>query len=153
MTRSSRVLLDRIDAVLSSVSLTEFVRVMGPENEAAVRYVEKSIHVIGLQRGAAQLAGSLLNQLRRRQDICPRCFNARDSAACPGCQRQVSAQQKIIDAMIVATAELAPDIDVLFSFDAGMHAFLPLLTACDIREPPLFDNVVSLDRPWPAAPR
>ena len=46
--------------------------------------------------------------------------------------------------MIVATAELAPDVDVIFTFDGGMLAFAPFLTTCDIRTPPMHDNLIAL---------
>jgi len=150
MQNASAVLLRNIEAAASAVSWAELARLLGPQGRPLLDRLERSMTVIGLHRGAARLASELLHRLRKSQDICPRCFSALDSASCPGCHRQVSAQQRIADALIVATAELAPDVEVIFTFDAGMLAFAPLLTTCDIRTPPLHDNLIALpDLPGP----
>lgn len=65
-------------------------------------------------------AADILEKARNKGHLCPLCLNVIGASACKQCGQQVSRQQKTHDALIVATAAVLPDVNILYSYDGGV---------------------------------
>jgi ribosomal protein L40E len=92
---------------------------------------------------AADLAVKLLAQRNTNEKVCSRCLGADSGHKCTKCGRSVSAQQRLNDAMIAATADVRAV--TLYAFDTGVLSFTQYVGRCRIERPPgaygpLFDQ-------------
>ncbi len=98
------------------------------------------LYVEPVDAAVSLFAAELLEKARNRKDACPRCFNITGATACPKCGQQVSHQQKMNDALIVATASVLGDVKTLYSYDKGvlkLGEFVKNITVC---HPPNLDG-------------
>ncbi len=91
--------------------------------------------ILEMDTRVAERAAELLTLRSRDIAVCPICLCVRKAAPCKACKRNISRPQRFSDAVIVATAECANEIDVLYSFDAGVIDLGRMITNCDVIRP------------------
>lgn len=128
---------------LASVAWLEFQRGLKPLEQDALKNLRSKIRIDPIDGPVADKADQLL-KARSTPKLCPRCLNSEDSHSCGKCGRNVSSQQRLNDALIVATAE-TKGVDVLYAYDGGVLEFGRQKLRCRIRMPgngigPLFDS-------------
>src|SRR5258706_514786 len=115
------------------------------ERSAAARLRDVA-NIIARDPPVADLAADFMKRLYGDPARCNTCLSMKNSNPCKTCGAKISAQQRVMDAMIVAHAQLLPDVTVLYSNDSGVHEFKRHVRAdLDIRYPvaptgPLFDK-------------
>ena len=67
---------------------------------------------------------------------CARCLASEAEDVCGRCGRPSSAQRRVSGAIVVATAELLPDVATLYTYDPGIAAFAPVVVGCRLAPPP-----------------
>ena len=101
-----------------------------------VKAIFARFQVEAFDGSAADVAVKLLEKRNVEEKTCPRCLCSDLEHKCEGCGRTASSQQRVNDAVIVATADTRPDVSVLYAFDGGVLAFGPYVTRCRIERPP-----------------
>ena len=77
--------------------------------------VQRNLFVEPLDLDVAETAPSLLNH-----DYCQTCYSHAEDKTCGECGHLIGKALRLNDAMIVAHAELLPDVDTLYTYDGGM---------------------------------
>ncbi len=134
---AQRLMQTNPTACISSLSVLEVLRGLRAAEETAFRTMLRRLDVRAVTGPVAIRAHALLLARGPREGICPRCLSTVKSSPCGRCNALVSRQQRLNDALIVATAEHAPDVDVLYTNDDGMLAMNDFVTGLSIRRLPL----------------
>ncbi|WP_437762203.1 hypothetical protein WME77_29450 [Sorangium sp. So ce764] len=135
---ASRLVLSRLATVrISAITVVEFRRGMRENEIAWFDNKLSGFEVLDISGPVATKASELL-RLRvngKGESSCYKCLGTKEEAVCGKCGLRVSSQRKLNDAIVVATAELSDKVQVLYSFDGGVHAFQKHLKQCLIRNP------------------
>ena len=147
MCDASEALLKRLPEVaISAVSWFEFTRgAAGHEDPKKLQAIEEKLLVLALDRPIATKASQLMRTRQILEKSCAVCLGAGKERVCTKCTRVSSTVQRINDALMVATAELTTSVHTLYSYDGGVLAYAPVLSACKVIKPahadgPLFDR-------------
>jgi predicted nucleic acid-binding protein len=146
MCLASKVRLARMDVVrISAVVWFEICRM--PAMRAALAPFESRFFVDPFDGRVAEVAAALVEKCRNAENRCPECWAAKDAQPCKRCGANLSRQQRINDALIVATASEARDVETLYSFDGGVLSFAEHVTGVEVKRPPsphgdLFENLM-----------
>ena len=123
---------------ISAMSWFEIHRCINPHMRSTLDKLERvcgDLNVISIDEQIAFRAAELLAIRSTDPSVCRHCLGIKGGVSCKGCKSRLSKTQRFADAMIVATADCNPDIDVLYTFDAGVLDMGRLVTGCDIRNP------------------
>src|SRR5260221_296738 len=101
---SAKRLLAEKDFCLSSISLLEVLRGLKENEMPAFQQFAVRGDVRPVTAAVAERAWELLKDRGINQKVCRRCLGARDTSPCAECGANVSRQQRLNDALIVATA-------------------------------------------------
>lgn len=125
---------------MSAIAWVEFLRAInratGQPFSEALGELATLVRVEAVDPRVSVRAAELLNKHRQREDVCRRCLNVDVVAPCPQCGSVASHQQRLNDAIIVATADVLEDVEVLYSFDGGVLELGTQVTGCEVRRPP-----------------
>lgn len=128
---ASAALVASLDTIrISAVAWYEVRRNRSkPHEEERIRALRPRLYIEPLMHEASELAAELLLRRNKPEKVCKRCFSSEDEQPCATCRRRTSKQQRQSDALIVATAATArdPRVQVLYSFDTGVHSFAEFL--------------------------
>ena len=147
LTRRAKHLIAKLDPIrISSISMLEFLRGLRADEQEAGAELLSRTEAEAVDAVIATRANELLTRRVSSLPACALCFNAKTAATCKGCKRLVGAEQRLRDALIVATADILRDVDVLYTFDGGVIAFGEDAKGVSIQRPdsadgPLFNPV------------
>jgi predicted nucleic acid-binding protein len=148
--------------IVSALTIVEYMRGLRPTDDAKrVQDILARSTSLAVDGRVAKRAADLLQQrLRAPPSACVECLALMSDKGCATCKRMGSGYQRINDALIVATADLAKDVDVLHTFDGPMMKYAEFVTGCTILRPPhaggaLFDHALygSAAPPGPPIPQ
>lgn len=142
--QTSLTLLRRLPVVrVSAIAWLEYLRLLKPDERKTMQPVLDKIVVERVDRRVAEYADELLRHRREKESVCERCLSTVRSAKCPKCGRSYSAQQRLNDALIVATAEVIETVKTLYSYDSGVLELGSFCKSCRVERPqsdtPLLD--------------
>ncbi len=138
--RDSEALLKNLSEVrVSSIVVLELLR-SPPSVSRKIRTsgILEMLNVEPVDAAISMAAADLLERARGQKDLCSRCFNVRSATACRECGQLVSHQQKTHDALIVATASVLADVEILYSYDPGVFELAKFAPNVRVMHP---DNV------------
>lgn len=136
---ASQQLLKRMPVIrVCAIAWMEFVRGLRPPEKEAERRLYGKIQVEVVDGAVSDRAVRLLAARNLREGLCPHCRNALKATPCPRCHRLISSKQNLNDAIVVATAEILEDVDVLYCYDDGIKDFEQHLApgSCRLAQPP-----------------
>ena len=81
-------------------------------------------------------AAELLQKHRSKTGVCPKCLNSRESSPCTRCHALKAHSIRVLDALTVATANAAPEVAVLYTYDGGMMELVQFVDGCTVKNPP-----------------
>ena len=131
-------LLSQLEVIhVSAICWMEFKRVARfTEAEKKVLATYKNrVFVHALEGPMSEVAADLLQKHRSKTGVCPKCLNSKDASPCSSCKALKGKSIKVMDALTVATANAADDVDVLYTYDDGMIE-LGNLIGLDAKNPP-----------------
>lgn len=139
--RASHALLkdakDSARFVMSVVGWYEVVRGLEPRQAEWLSAFEGGIELRGIDSKIANRAAALHKVARKKKRLCEHCLGVlKDPATCSRCGSQRSQDQRSGDILMVATADVMRDIDVLYSWDGGVHELARHVSNVHIKEPP-----------------
>jgi len=144
--QTSLELLQRLPAVrVSAVAWFEFLRGLRADERKKMEPILAKVVVERFDGPIAEVANELLLKRTgsREGPACMRCLSTKNSETCPKCSRTYSAQQRLNDAIIVATAQVIGTVDTLWSYDRGVIELGRFAADCKVSQPqsstPLFD--------------
>jgi predicted nucleic acid-binding protein len=142
--QTSLALVRRLPVVrVSAIAWLEFLRLLRTDERTAMETVLQKVVVERMDRRVAEFADELLRHRREKEAVCDRCLGTSRSAKCPKCGKFYSAQQRLNDALIVATAEVIESVKTLYSYDSGILELASYCKSCTIERPqsdtPLLD--------------
>ena len=141
---SSLSLVRRLPVVrISAIAWLEFLRLLKTDERKAMEPILQKVVVERVDRRVAEFANELLRHRREKEPVCERCLGTSRSAKCPKCGKVYSAQQRLNDALIVATAEVIETVKTLYSYDSGVLELANYCKSCSVERPqsdtPLLD--------------
>ena len=137
---------------VSAISWAEINRNLRLSDANALGDFHSRITIIPVSAEAAKLSATLLTAKTGHDKTCSRCLNSLQTTPCKQCKAKLPKSSHLADALILATAELRRDIDVLYTADAGFGFYQAesLIQSCTIRRPPnphgpLFERAAAAD--------
>lgn len=145
--RDSKALLTSLSEVrVSSIVLLEMLR--APPSVVAKLHASSlfdMLYVEPVDAAIAMAAADILERARNRSYACPRCLNVIGATACPECGQHVSRQLKTHDSLIVATAAVLTDVEILYSCDDGVLELGTFVNTVKVLYPPNLDGPLFSD--------
>lgn len=135
MRASARLLIANAPEIhVSSVTMLEMLRGARDERtRTAIGALPLVVRAFDVRMAA--VAAELVAKHNASEKTCDVCGVALNANECRKCKRLISGQQRLADAMIAATAQELPDVDVLYTFDAGLLSYAKLVRNCTVRAP------------------
>ena len=138
MRSNSLDLLSQLEVIrVSAICWMEFKRVARfteAEKKVLATY-ENKVFIHALEGPMSEVAADLLHKHRSKTGVCPKCLNSKDASPCPSCKALKAKSIRVMDALTVATASAADEVDVLYTYDDGMIVLGKLL-GLDVKNPP-----------------
>lgn len=134
----STILVKQLEIVrLSAITWMEYQRRAKPHEQERLRSFYTKLRVLSVDARIAQVAIDLIDRRGdKKEKFCSECLSAVAWAPCSACGRNKSAQQRLNDALVVATAECTGDVKTLYSFDGGVLSLGKHARDCIVRDPP-----------------
>src|SRR5262245_47581245 len=157
MQRGSREALAELDDIrISAMSYLEFTRNLSEPERRRIAPMLGKLDPMPVDARVSDRAAELLRAHRRSPDVCPRCLVSTHSRSCTACGLRRVGADRIQDFIILATADVTPDVLVLLTFDRGMIEIGRSLSNVRVESPqprvqPSLPNV-DLDPPVKASP-
>lgn len=141
---------------ISAITWAEIHRNLRAPDERMLKWFQDKVLVIPVTEETARLSARLLIVKTGQSNTCPRCLNSMQTTPCAKCHAKLPKSSHLPDALILATAELRKDIDVLYTTDGGFDFYKTnsLVQNCEIRRPPnpngpLFERVAQTENASP----
>jgi len=138
MRSNSIDLLSQLEVIrVSAICWMEFKRVarLTEAEKKVLATYENRVFVHALEGPMSVVAADLLQKHRSKTGVCPKCLNSKDASPCSSCRALKGKSIKVMDALTVATADAADDVDVLYTYDDGMIE-LGKLIGIAVKNPP-----------------
>lgn len=148
---SQHLLATHPRACVSAISVVEVLRGLKDDEAQTFTDLLRKIEVRAVSAPISIRAHELLSARGKAETLCSKCLNTLKASPCGKCQAQISRQQRLNDALIVATAEQARDVEVLYTNDNGVLSLAKFVSSLRIeRLPinahgPLFDRLYQAD--------
>lgn len=143
---SQHLLVTHPRAHISAISVIEVLRGLKDDEAQTFTGLLRRSEVRAVSAPISIRAHELLSARGKAETLCPKCLNTLKASPCGKCQAQISRQQRINDALIVATAEQAPDVDILYTNDSGVLALANFVSGLKIERLPINANGPLFDR-------
>jgi predicted nucleic acid-binding protein len=139
---------------ISAASWMEVHRTSRPEHHAMLQRLERGLRIHAVTPLIARRAGELLRLRQRQDNVCAVCLNpTAASFACKACKQKTSANRKTLDALVIATAEMVPHIQKLFTHDGPMREWASTLSGFEAHDlPHVFGPLFKHAEEQPASP-
>jgi hypothetical protein len=102
---------------VSVITFVEYAPFTRSDEQANMLEFAPKMDVVALTPEAASLAVQLIGTQRKLPSVCAKCLSYRGKAACKVCGSVSSRGQGLADYMIIASAAMAPHVDVLYTYD------------------------------------
>lgn len=134
---SQHLLQKNPKACVSVLSVLEVLRGATPDEQKGFTAMLRNLDVRAVLTPIAVRAHELLATRSAKEKVCRKCLNALNATPCGKCEQLISRQQRLNDSLILATAEHAPDVDVLYTNDNGILAMSDLARDVRVEQLPL----------------
>jgi predicted nucleic acid-binding protein len=146
--RSSQLVAQAEQILVSAISWYEIRRFVPPEQEKHLAELEKRIQVVRTDAAVVEFANTLSKKVQQTlgvtPDVCSRCGLPPGQRSGTGCNRAVALKSRFADFLIAATAHVRADVDRLYTFDTGVLNMQEFLRPRVIEPPsiygPLFEH-------------
>lgn len=152
LTRRSQALVHSQPTItISAITTMEFLRGVRPDEREAAEALLAKTEAEMVDHRVAEHAHRLMAKRVGSRRVCERCLGAHDEHPCKVCKRLVSNDQRLRDALIIATADLLPDVSTLYSFDGGVLAYTSDVNRVAIAKPASADGPLFEAGPTPSS--
>ena len=136
---SSLDLVRRLKRIrISAITWSEINRNIRKPHFTVIREWQMRMIVVPVTEEIATLAAALLSVKTGQERTCPRCLNSLQTAPCKACNAVLPKSSHLADALILSTAEIRNDVEVLYSLDGGVKSYVDQghVHNCVVRRPP-----------------
>jgi hypothetical protein len=135
---SHELIMESGTVAMAAISWYEVLRGMTPEQRAALTRTDLRVDVRAIDGNVATRAAELFMATRKPGKVCLKCLGViKDPNKCSVCGNMRSKDQKSGDIVMVATADVDPDVRILYSWDNGVLTTLAdQVKNVQIKEPP-----------------
>jgi predicted nucleic acid-binding protein len=133
---AAKLLFGENDVIaVSAISVLEVMRGLTDDERPAFEALTTKLRIEAVTGPVAIRADALLRARGQKEKLCRRCLGSTLQTPCTTCQANVSRQQRLNDALILATADELQDVDLAYSEDSGVQDLAGYATA--VRVEPL----------------
>lgn len=112
------------------------MRGMNEPQRQALRPWRSRIEIIQMDASVANRAAQIYTAARKSGKLCLKCFCFREPVHCKECGNQRGMSQRSNDIIMVATADVATDATVLYSWDGGVLELGAHVADVQVKRPP-----------------
>jgi hypothetical protein len=135
--RASHDLVETSNSMLiSAVTWFEIMRGLTEAQREPLAKWRGHIEIVPVDARVALRAAEIYGSARRSPKVCPKCFAFKEPLHCKVCGNQRSEPQRSNDIVMVATADVTPEVRVLYSWDGGVLKLADDVRNVQIRNPP-----------------
>lgn len=135
--RASQDLVESLDSIaVSAINWFEIHRTIRDAEAIGVASLRNRVVILPVDAPAAEHAAKICAKARASGKICQKCFAPLRKVHCSTCENSRSPSQYANDIIMVASADLATDVRVLYSFDGGVLALGEFVKNVELKEPP-----------------
>jgi hypothetical protein len=135
--RASHHLVESADKlVISAITWYEILRGLTENQRGVLAPWRGRIDVLAVDAAVAKRAAEIYAESRKSSKVCPKCFTFIKPVHCDRCGNRRSVSQHSNDIVMVATADVAPEIRVLYTWDGGVLELGKTARKVDVRKPP-----------------
>jgi hypothetical protein len=135
--RTSHDLVEHADAMtMSAINWFEALRGMdGPQRDVLAKW-RGHIKILPVDSRVSARAAEIYAAARKSGKVCPKCFAFLKALQCDACGNHRSEPQRSNDIVMVATADVVPEVRVLYSWDKGVLALGEHVSDVEVKNPP-----------------
>jgi hypothetical protein len=122
--------------VISAITWYEILRGLNESQRVALAPWRGRIEILAVDAAVAKRAAEIYAESRKSSKVCRKCFTFKKPVHCDVCGNQRSEPQRSNDIVMVATADVAPEIRVLYTWDGGVLELGKAARDVDVRNPP-----------------
>lgn len=135
--RTSHDFLQHAEAVtMSAINWFEVMRGMDAPQREALATWRSRIRILPVDARVSVRAAEIYVVARKSGKVCLKCFAFKKPLHCNACGNQRSEPQRSNDIVMVATADVVPEVRVLYSWDKGVLALGEHVSDVEVKNPP-----------------